>query len=58
MKHLTVEKQERTEGLVLGGSGHVLLHGQVGEEGFDLGAAISLGWRLSWNRMKRVIHPT
>ncbi len=31
-----VEKEQGGEGLVLGGGGHVLLNGQVGEEGFNL----------------------
>ena len=46
VQHFTVEKQERTEGLVLGRSGHVLLHSQVGEKGFDFGAAHFVGMAL------------
>jgi len=34
-KHLTVEEQQGAEGLVLGGGGDVLLHGQVGEKGLN-----------------------
>jgi hypothetical protein len=34
-----VEEEKGAEGLVLGGGGDVPLHGQVGQEGLDLGGA-------------------
>jgi hypothetical protein len=39
MHNLPIEEEQRAERLVLGGSRHVLVHGEVGEESLDLGAA-------------------
>ena len=38
-QHALVEENKRVHGLVLRGCGHVALHGQMGQEGFDLGFA-------------------
>ena len=43
---MTVEEKKCAEGLVLGGGGHVALHGQMGEEGFHLCGAHVLGVAL------------
>jgi len=43
LEHLTVEEQERAKGLCLGGSRHVLIHGQVGKKCFDFGDIHRLG---------------
>ena len=37
VQYIAIEEREPTERLVLGGSGHLLLHGQAGGAGFDLG---------------------
>jgi hypothetical protein len=39
VEHLAVEEEEGAEGLVLGGGGDIVLHGQVSEKGFDLRCA-------------------
>ena len=39
------------EGLVLGGGGDVLFHGQMVRKASTSGAPISLGWRWPWNRI-------
>ena len=39
LENLAVQEEQRVEGLVLGGGSNFLLDSQVGEEGFDLGAA-------------------
>jgi len=41
-----IEKQDGAEGLTLGGSGHVLVNGQVGEERGDFGSAHVFGMAL------------
>jgi hypothetical protein len=35
LKHLSLEKQQGTESLVLRGGGHAPIHGQVREKGFN-----------------------
>ncbi len=42
-KDLSVQKQNGVEGLVLGGGGDLLIHGQVGQEGLDFRNAHVLG---------------
>jgi hypothetical protein len=39
MENLIVEKDEGVESLVLGGGGHFLVHGQIGEESLDFGSS-------------------
>ncbi|MBU0493635.1 MAG: hypothetical protein KKB13_17455 [Chloroflexi bacterium] len=46
VQHLSIEEQDGTVGLILGGRGHVSVHGQVGEEGCDLGVAHLIGVAL------------
>jgi hypothetical protein len=46
LEHFTVKEPERAEGLRLGGSRHVLIYSQVGEEGFDFGDIHGLGMAL------------
>ena len=38
-QHLAVEEEQSTEGLILGGGGDILVHGQVGEKGLDFWCA-------------------
>ena len=40
VQHPGVQKQERTERLVLGGGSNVLLDGQVGQKGFHIRRAV------------------
>ena len=47
LQHLTVEKQDRLEGLVLGGGGDVLLDDEMGKKASSSGLPMSSGWRLS-----------
>jgi hypothetical protein len=46
MQHFSVKEQQRTESLVLGGSGNLTLHRQVSEKGIDFFAAHLLGVSL------------
>jgi len=46
MQHFSVKEQQRTESLVLGGSGNLTLHRQVSEKGVDFFAAHLLGVSL------------
>jgi len=39
VEYLVVEKEQRAEGLVLGGGGDIFFHGQVSEKGFHFGGA-------------------
>lgn len=43
MENVVVEKENGAAGLILGGSGHVPLHGQPGKEGFNFRDAHILG---------------
>ena len=43
LEHLAVQEQQGTEGLVLGRGSDLLIYGQVGEKGLDLGAAHLVG---------------
>ncbi len=42
LKHLVIQKEQGTEGLVLRGSGDLFCDGEVAEEGFDFGNAHAL----------------
>lgn len=46
LEHFTVKEQKCAEGLRLGGSRHVLIYSQVGEEGFDFRDIHGLGMAL------------
>ena len=46
VQHFAVEEQQGAEGLLLRGSGHIFVHGQVGEKGFDFGGAHVVGMAL------------
>jgi hypothetical protein len=46
VEHLAVQKEEGAESLILRGGSDVLVDGQVGEKGFDLGSAQILGVAL------------
>jgi hypothetical protein len=39
----TIQKQQGAEGLILGGGSDVLVHGQMGQNGFDFLASHLLG---------------
>jgi hypothetical protein len=58
VQNFPVKEQQSTEGMVLGGGGHVFVDCQVSEKGFDLGSPISAGWRLLLKTMKRLAQST
>lgn len=54
LQNVAVQKQNGAQGLVLSGGGHVSDLAKCVSQAMMCGPAISFGWRLLWNSMKRV----
>ena len=54
-EHLAIEEEQGAQRLVLGGGRDFVVNRERGQEGGDLGAPISIGWRLPWKKMYRLI---
>ena len=46
VQNMAIEKEQSAERLILCGSGNVLIHGEIGQEGLHLGCAHLLGMAL------------
>ena len=57
-ENLSIEEEQRIEGLVLRGRRDSLTNRERREKGRDSTAPISPGWRLPWKRMYRRIQAT